>query len=52
MFEPSGEIGKKDSRKLNWRPVEIQLKENHFVALFASCGGQRAVGSRCCRGGT
>ena len=35
MFEPSGEIGKKDSRKLNRRPIEIQLKENHFVALRA-----------------
>ena len=23
-----------DSRKLNRRPVEIQLKENHFVALL------------------
>ena len=34
MFEPSGEIGKKDSRKLNRRPIEIQLKKNHFVALL------------------
>ena len=34
MFEPSGEIGKKYSRKLNRRPIEIQLKENHFVALL------------------
>jgi hypothetical protein len=34
MFEPSGEIGKKDSRKLNRRPIEIRLKENHFVALL------------------
>ncbi len=34
MFEPSGEIGKKPNRKLNRRPIEIQLKENHFVALL------------------
>ena len=34
MLEPSGEIGKKDSRKLSRRPIEIQLKENHFVALL------------------
>jgi len=34
MFEPSGEIGKKDSRMLNRRPIEIQLRENHFVALL------------------
>ena len=33
-FEPSGEIGKKPNRKLNRRPIEIQLKENHFVALL------------------
>ena len=32
MFEPSGEIGKKDSRKLNMRPIEIQPSgsEHHF----------------------
>ena len=29
-----GEIGKKDSRKLNRRPIEIQLKKKHFVALL------------------
>jgi hypothetical protein len=34
VFEPSGEVGKKASRKLNRRPVEIQLRENHFVALL------------------
>ena len=33
-FEPSGEVGKKASRKLNRRPIEIQLRENHFVALL------------------
>ena len=31
---PSGEVGKKASRKLNRRPIEIQLRENHFVALL------------------
>ena len=31
---PSGEISKKASRKLNRRPIEIQLRENHFVALL------------------
>jgi len=34
MFEPSGEIGKKASRKLNMRPIETQLKEKHFLALL------------------
>ena len=33
-FKPSSEIGKKPSRKLNRRPIEIQLRENHFVALL------------------
>ena len=33
-FVPSGEVGKKASRKLNRRPIEIQLRENHFVALL------------------
>jgi hypothetical protein len=33
-FVPSGEISKKASRKLNRRPIEIQLRENHFVALL------------------
>jgi len=34
VFEPSGEVGKKASRKLNRRPIEIKLRENHFVALL------------------
>ena len=33
-FKPSSEIGKKPGRKLNRRPIEIQLRENHFVALL------------------
>jgi hypothetical protein len=33
-FVPSGEMGVKASRKLNRRPIEIQLKENHFVAFL------------------
>ena len=33
-FKPSSEIGKKPSRKLSRPPIEIQLRQNHFVALL------------------